>query len=268
MENTDTRIENQPRESGRAGERESGRAGERESGRAGDRESGRAGERESGRAGERESGRAGERENRSFSISLAPSLPRSPALPLSASVYTNVLEANPQTEFNLSRITKLTVDETESRGTVNIHRRVVGLKMVQHVGELRGEGHAKPLGELDFFRDAEVEVPTGQAADRPGCATPVVKTQDQTTELRVDLIRVGEHVHAGSPIVRRVGVQAHRPIQREVLMGCVAASVRLRKHSVLPTGSRTAVHLAERLAVGGEGYAQRQPALGGEERRD
>src|SRR5262245_6060124 len=177
------------------------------------------------------------------------------------------LETEAQAEFDLSRVAYLTVDQTESRGGINVHCRVAGLEMVQHVGELRAECHAHPFVELDIFCDAEVEVPPRQASYRHGGPAVGIEPQDQTPELRVDLIRIGKHVYARS-LVRRVGVQAYRPVQHEILMGGVAARVGLRQHCVLPTCSRAAVHLAERLAVGAEVYAQRQPALDGEERRD
>ena len=156
-----------------------------------------------------------------------------------------MLEPEPQTEFDLSRIAYLSIDQAESRRVVKSHRWVAWLEMVQHVGELGAEGQAHALVEPYVFCDAEVQVPSRQAADRPGGPTVGIETQHQAAELGIDFIRVGEHVDSGSPAIRRVGVQPHSPGKHLVLMGAVAARVSLRQYGVLPGAARAAVHFAE-----------------------
>ena len=70
-----------------------------------------------------------------------------------------VLEVDSQTEFQLPRPVGLIGDPAKRRWTGQSQTRVGWLEVVQDVGELKHEGGANPLPELEVLGDRRIEVP-------------------------------------------------------------------------------------------------------------
>src|SRR6266481_3839248 len=100
-------------------------------------------------------------------------------------------ESNPQPEFHLPRLQATSArgligDYSPSLRAVDVHARVVGLKVIQEIRELKHQRGADPFRGANLLRNGGIQVPGGEAADHAGSAVSGIQSENGAPELRAN----------------------------------------------------------------------------------
>src|SRR5215469_5075278 len=110
------------------------------------------------------------------------------------------LEVNTQAQLNIPRVADLWTgyapgaQYAKAIRVRQIHRRIVELIVVEHIGEHRLERSAQALRDLEVLLHTEVHVPVGESTEHTVTTIGGVNAQDRGTNVVPELQRVLERV--------------------------------------------------------------------------